>query len=99
MVLPKQRLFDLFGVSRSGYYDYLKRLPSQRTLFNQQPDKKLDELFKLYHGLYGYRRLHDCLLDEGYSLSQERVRRRMSHLNLKTKQRKKYKQTTNRQQS
>lgn len=51
-------------------------------------------MFKLHHGLYGYRRLHDYLLDEGYSLSQERVRKRLSKLNLKAKQRKKYKQTT-----
>lgn len=51
-------------------------------------------LFELHHGLYGYRRLHMDLLDKGYCLSRERVRRRMHKLNLKAKQRKKYKHAT-----
>lgn len=92
--LSKRRLFHLFEVSSSGYYTYLKRLPSQRALFNQALDERINSLFECHRGLYGYRRLHVELLDEGYSLSRERVRRRMHKLNLKAKQRKKYKQTT-----
>ncbi|WP_392560755.1 IS3 family transposase [Orbus mooreae] len=92
--LSKRRLFHLFDVSSSGYYAYLKRLPSQRTVFNQQLDKKIETLFEDHRHLYGYRRLHVELLEEGYCLSRERVRRRMHKLHLKAKQRKKYKQTT-----
>lgn len=84
----------MFEVSSSGYYAYLKRSPSLRSLFNQALDKKITELFELHHGRYGYRRLHDELLDEGYCLSRERVRRRMHKLHLKAKQRRKYKHTT-----
>jgi len=63
-------------------------------LFNQQLDKRINSLFELHHGLYGYRRLHAELLDEGCCLSRERVRRRIHKLNLKAKQRRKYKHTT-----
>lgn len=96
--LSKQRLFHLFDVSSSGYYAYLKRLPSQRMLFNKQLDEKIEEkievLFEEHRHLYGYRRLHVELLEKGDCLSCERVRRRMHKLQLKAKQRKKYKQTT-----
>lgn len=87
-------MFHLFGVSSSGYYAYLKRLPSQRMLFNKQLDEKIEALFEEHRHIYGYRRLHVELLEEGYYLSRERVRRRMHKLQLKAKQRKKYKQTT-----
>lgn len=63
-------------------------------MFNQQLDKRINSLFELHHGLYGYRRLHAELLDEGCCLSRERLRRRMHKLNLKAKQRRKYKHTT-----
>ncbi|MDF7666994.1 IS3 family transposase [Orbaceae bacterium ESL0727] len=92
--VSKHRLFHLFDVSSGGYYAYLKRLPSQRALFNEQLDKKIETLFEAHRHLYGYRRLHVELLEEGYCLSRERVRRRMHKLHLKAKQRKKYKQTT-----
>lgn len=64
-------------------------------LFNQILDEKIKELFEYYCGLYGYRRLHICLLEQGYCLSCERVRRHMHKLNLKAKQGKRYKHTTN----
>lgn len=87
-------MFYLFDVSSSGYYAYLKRSLSQRTLFNQQLDRKIEALFEDHRQLYGYRRLHIELLEEGYCLSRERVRRRMQKLHLKAKQRRKYKHTT-----
>ena len=92
--MPEQRLFRLFGVSSSGYYAYLKRSPSTKILFNQNLDMRITTLFEAHRGLYGYQSLYYELLELGYNISRERIRRRMKNLNLKVKQRKRYKQTT-----
>ncbi len=91
---PKQRLFKLFNVSASGYYDYLKRGLSQRRVDNLKLDAKIKSVFALHKQRYGYRRVHDDLLEMGFKASAERVRKRMQALGLRAIQRRKFKITT-----
>ena len=92
--LPKNRLFSLFSVSSSGYYDWLKRRPSQRQIFNERLDQMITELFFEHKKRYGYRRIYAWLLQSGYQVSSERVRRRMKKLSLKARQHRQYRCTT-----
>lgn len=90
----KSRLCRLFDVSRSGYYDWLKRLPSVRELANDELDQQIECVYTQHHKRYGYRRIREELLDLGIRASRERVRRRMKRLNLRGIQKRRFKQTT-----
>lgn len=81
-------------MSKSGYYDWLKREPSQRVVVNSELDKVIRRIYSEHAGRYGYRRVRDDLLDLGLQTSKERVRRRMKCLNLRGIQRHKFKCTT-----
>jgi transposase InsO family protein len=87
-------LFRLFKVSSSGYYDWLKRQPSNRMVLNIALDKRIQCIYDEHAGRYGYRRICDELRDEGLSVSLERVRRRMKRLGLHGIQKRKFKHTT-----
>jgi len=89
-------MFRLFDVSKSGYYDWLKRKPSQQACANAALDQQIQRIYGEHSGRYGYRRVRDELLDLGYHPSRERVRRRMKRLCLKGIQTRKFKHTTHR---
>ncbi|WP_453990298.1 IS3 family transposase [Bacillus nitroreducens] len=50
-------LCDIAGVSRAGYYKWLKRQPSTRELENIKIVKEMKNLHKKVEGIYGYRRM------------------------------------------
>jgi transposase InsO family protein len=92
--LPKARSFKLFEVSSSGYYDWLKRQPSQRCIGHVALDKLIRRIYFEHKGCYGYRRICEELADEGIQTSTERIRRRMKKLDLRGIQSRKFKHTT-----
>ena len=86
----KSRLFRLFDVSKSGYYDWLKRQPSVRSLVNDELDQHIERVYAQHKRCYGYRRVREELLDLGFRASRERVRRRMKGLSLCGVQKRKF---------
>ncbi|WP_255654199.1 IS3 family transposase [Brevibacillus sp. DP1.3A] len=81
-------LCKLFGVSRSGYYAYLKRQGIDR-------DKSMKDLvqavYKKYHGKYGYRQIQLFLLqDHGVWVNHKKVLRLMQEMGLRSRIRRKY---------
>jgi putative transposase len=84
----------MFSIERSGYYAWLKRKPGKRAISNEELDKKIRTAFDKHHGRYGAKRLSDELRDNGEICSKNRVARRMKHLGLRAKARKKFKVTT-----
>lgn len=92
--LPKQRMIKLLEVSRSGYYAWLKRKPSLRAIENQQLDAEITRIYWEHNERYGYRRIHDDILEMGLSASSKRVRRRMRLPGLRGFQKRKFKHTT-----
>lgn len=68
---------NFYGVSRSGYYAWLSRGPSQR----QQENAKLVDVIKQTHtqsmGTYGSPRITEALQQQGYRISKNRVSRLM----------------------
>lgn len=81
-------LCKLFGVSRSGYYAYLKRQGTDR----DKPVKDLIQaVYKKYDGKYGYRQTQLFLLqDHGVWVNHKRVLRLMQEMGLRSRIRRKY---------
>lgn len=84
----------MLSIERSGYYAFLKRMPSKRDLSNKLLDEKIISLFEKHHHRYGAPRLTDELKDQGETCSKNRVARRLKHLKLRAKAKKKFKVTT-----
>lgn len=86
---------QVLNVSRSGYYQWLKRTPSKREKENEYIKNKIAEIYWRSRGTYGSPRIHKQLAKEGIHCSKKRVERLMKELGLKAKQKRKFKVTTN----
>lgn len=84
----------MFSIERSGYYAWIKRKPSKQTLANEELDKKIINIFNSHSSRYGHPRITDELQDNGEKCGKNRVFRRMRHLGLRAKAKKKFKVTT-----
>ncbi|MCP1312426.1 IS3 family transposase [Paenibacillus tyrfis] len=83
-----RELCKLFGVSRIGYYAYLKRQDVDK-------DKSIKELiqtvYKKYDGKYGYRQIQLFLLqDHGVWMNHKKVLRLMKEMGLRSRIRRKH---------
>jgi len=90
-----QRLCQLFGVSKSGYYAWLKRQSIDRDVEDKQV---VGKIYSKYKGTYGYRQLQLFLWhDEGVWMNHKKVLRLMQNLGIPSRIRKKrqYRYTTN----
>jgi putative transposase len=92
---PIEGMSRLLKVSRSGYYDWLKRKPS----FRAQADERLKVAIKAAHKhareTYGARRLQPELAADGFIAGRDRIARLRRELGLRCKQKRKFKGTTN----
>ncbi len=86
---------QVFEVSRSAYYDWLKRPVS----FKQQKDQiltiEIREIFHESRKTYGHRRIKKALKRKGIKCSNRRVSRLMQEDGLVCRQKRKFKATTN----
>lgn len=76
----------------SGYYAWLENPKSKRALENEELLEKIKEFWEESGRVYGYRKIHRDLLDEGYSASLNRIYRIMRAHKIKAKLGKKKKQ-------
>ena len=66
------------GVSRSGYYEWATRAPSQRALTDAWLTERIRAIHKAHRGVYGAPRIHaDLRLAHGIRVSRKRVERLM----------------------
>ena len=89
----------VLSVSRSGYYHWTGRDPSQRAQSNRDLDRRIRELFACHRQRYGVPRITATLHDEGVRCSENRVARRMRVLGLQAIQAKKFTVTTDSHQA
>ena len=83
-----------FEVSRSGYYDYVKRMDIPA--WDLPLAEKIRECQEHSHSTYGYRRVHICLERQGIHKDPKTVLRVMQKYNLLSEvRRKKYHNYTN----
>jgi hypothetical protein len=73
----------LLGVSRSGYYEWAARAPSDRALADAWLIEKIREIWTEHRTVYGSPRIHaDLRLAHGIRVSRKRVQRLMREAGL-----------------
>jgi putative transposase len=72
-----ERLCQTLSVSRSGYYAWKKRKPSQRVLDNQLLTEHMQRIHQHSRGTYGSPRLQAALRKAGWRVNHKRVARLM----------------------
>jgi len=74
---------ELLGVSRSGFYDWATRMPSDRDLADAWLTEKIKEIHERARGVYGARRIHaELRLAHGIRVGRKRVERLMREAGL-----------------
>jgi len=73
-----EEMSKFLKISRSGYYDWLSRPMSNNEKENSDLLIVIEQVFKDYNAIYGYRRVTEALSDLGYFAGKHRVARIMS---------------------
>ncbi len=89
------KMCQVLGVSRSGYYSWLHRVPSKRSCENTVMEVEILDIYEKSRFTYGIIRTLKELLFRGFSCGWKRVRRLLRRLGLYPKTKKKFKVTTN----
>jgi putative transposase len=84
----------VFSVSRSGYYRWRGRPESRRTMENRRLDARIKIVYETSKRRYGSPKIAEELNDMGFSVSKNRVARRMKAAGLRSIVRRKYRATT-----
>lgn len=86
-----KQLCSALGVSRSGYYAYLKRPKKKVTSRDQEDIKAIKKIVKENRGTCGAKRISGVLRAVNHIINHKRVARLMKELNIQSKiRRKKY---------
>ena len=88
------QMAKVLGVSRSGYYDFLKRPKSCRSVENEDLLNKIRSVFQDSYQTYGSPRIHAALQAQGIACSRPRVARLMKAQHIQAKMYKKFHKTT-----
>jgi putative transposase len=89
-----ERLCKVLKVSRSGYYKWLKRGITPRQQKRTKLLQRILEIFEESRETYGCPRIYERLRSEGYTCSYNRVEKLMRENEIRPKQKRKYKSTT-----
>lgn len=89
-----EKMAYIFGVSRCGYYEFLNRGLSKRSLENQVLLEEIKGIYKNSRRTYGSPRVHAELKKQGKFCSRKRVAKLMQQEKIQAKMRKKWKMTT-----
>ncbi len=74
---PIETMCRVLGVSRSGYYAWRDRAPSERKQANEQLAERIRAIHKASDGTYGMPRIREELQAQGHRASRRRVARLM----------------------
>jgi transposase InsO family protein len=91
---PIERMASVLGVSRSGYYHFLKTGPSARDRENQRLLEKIILIHKTSFETYGSPRIHAELKANGETCSRRRVTKLMKRHGIIAKMSQRFKRTT-----
>ncbi len=89
-----EKMCQAFKVSRSGYYEWLGREPSRRSIERTEVTRQIKDLYQGSKGRYGSPKITDELRDLGWIVSRPRVARIMRAEGLKSITCKKFRGTT-----
>ena len=88
------RMCRLLGVSRTGYCQWRKREPSERSIANKALDAQVAALHQESRCSYGRPRIVRGLRDHGFRVSHERVRNSLNRQGLRAVYKRPYRVTT-----
>lgn len=94
---PVQRLCQVLGVSQSGYFAWKGRSASPRQREDMVLLAHVRSAFALSNGTYGSPRMTRELQDEGFAIGRRRTARLMRENDLKGRQKRRFKRTTDSQ--
>lgn len=89
-----EMMCKVLGVSRSGFYSWLKRKPSERALENEELMDQIREIHKKSKETYGSPRISKELRKDYVHVSRHRVARLMKKANIHSKTKRRFKCTT-----
>ena len=89
------RMCALLHVSPSGFYAWLTRPESRRSIENRALEDRIRVLHAASHGISGSPKIHRDLTDEGIRCGKNRVARIMREAGIRSRTKKKFKATTN----
>ena len=89
------RMCTLLQVSPSGYYEHIKNRPSKRKEENKMLLNEIKQVYERSRNIYGSPRIHAELNSRGLNYNIKRIQRLMKENNIQSKIIKKYKRTTN----
>ena len=92
---PLRLLCRVLQVSKSGYYAWLRRDPSDRAFEDEKLRPKVMEAFERGRGTYGSVRVREELIDQGFEIGRRRVARLMGEMGLVGLPARKFQTTTN----
>jgi transposase InsO family protein len=93
---PVSFMCEQLAVSRSGFYDWRRRLPSDRELSDTELTDKIDELYGSLPGRPGVRRVWAELTAHGWQVGRKRVWRLMRAAGLRGRTPVRWRRTTER---
>lgn len=73
-----QKACKILRISRSGFYDYLKRRKSNRAIENEALTEMIEDIFHEHQGRYGARRIQKVLEQQNVHVNPKRVSKLMS---------------------
>lgn len=76
------QMCQIFKVSESGYYAWLKRPPSRRRQERMYLKTQIRAVWEQYRRVYGAPRIHDELRDRGICVGRHRVARLMQEMGI-----------------
>ena len=77
------RMLERLGVSKSGYYDWLHRQPSQRSIKKAHVIEKIKSIYEESRCIYGAPKITHKLRENGFSTAERTVTRYMKELGIK----------------
>lgn len=94
-VFKVSRMCQVFGVSRSGFYEWARRPESAHRQADRQVGVAVKQAFEDSRQNYGTRRIQQVLNDGGQRVSRPRIGRLMREQGLRCQTRRKFRATTN----
>ena len=91
---PVVKMSNVLGVSGSGFYGYLRRLPSKRAVFKKNLREMIRQAYDEHNGTAGSRTIEADLKALGMECSKNRVAREMRQMGLKCKTKRRFVATT-----
>ena len=88
---PIEKMARVIGVSRSGYYEFIKKKPGKRNGIEKELLERIKTIHVESRQTYGSPRIHRELIRQGFVCSRKRVAKLMKRKGIQPKMRKKWK--------